>query len=157
VEFFFIVLINIIFRIVQIRNLFLKKNHVEALQSINKLAKNINIWKIASGNDKRTPEMPPYLLVLRIVINEILGKEDDVNSVESVKINNINIFSNGPKQIMIEQKREFENLIELCEERNIDKTIINIMKNIAEKTGKWNNLVQILKRILISGLFDVRV
>ena len=128
----------------QIRNLFLNNNHEEALQSINKLSKDINVLKTAikaGGDDRPTPEMPPYLLVRRLAINDILGKEDDINSAESVKINNINIFSNGPQQIMIEQKREFEHLTELCEEMNIDRTIINVMKNLAEKTGKWTRLV----------------
>ena len=82
-----------------------------------------------------------YLLVLRLAINDVLENKEDFNSVESVKINNINIFSNGPQQIMIEQKREFEHLTELCEEMNIDRTIINVMKNLAEKTGKWTWLV----------------
>ena len=51
--------------------------------------------------------------------------------------NYLDVFTQ-PKQIMIEQKRGFEHLIESCEEMNIENT--KVMKNLAEKTVEWTKI-----------------
>merc|ERR1711892_494871 len=120
------------YRVIQLTNLFLKKDFQGSLTSFNTISsiiKQLREWQaeeLANGRKQKVPQMAPHIAVLGHAIKTIM--EEDATSRHEKP----DFLSDADQNLLTTEKTKYKNLMDLCKANWFSEDHLQLMQHVAD-------------------------